>query len=247
MTTNDIIIRTQDLRKDFDAVKVLRGISTEIKRGEVVVIIGPSGCGKSTFLRCLNMLELPTDGKIFFEDADITDPKTDVNKHRQKMGMVFQQFNLFPHMTVLRNMTIGPMQLLGKSREEAESTAKELLGKVGLADRADAYPSQLSGGQKQRVAIVRALAMNPDVMLFDEPTSALDPEMVGEVLEVMKDLARSGMTMVVVTHEMGFAREVADRILFISDGLIEEEGAPADFFGTPRSPRLKEFLSKVIP
>ncbi len=247
MTTNDAIIRTEDLVKDFGEVKVLKGISTQIKRGEVVVIIGPSGCGKSTFLRCLNMLELPTDGTIYFEDTDITDPKTDVNLHRQKMGMVFQQFNLFPHMTVLRNMTIGPMKLLGVSKEDAEKTAMELLSKVGLADRAGAYPSQLSGGQKQRVAIVRALAMNPQVMLFDEPTSALDPEMVGEVLEVMKDLARSGMTMVVVTHEMGFAREVADRILFISEGQIEEEGAPAEFFGSPKSPRLQEFLSKVIP
>ena len=247
MTTNDAIIRTEDLVKDFGEVKVLKGISTQIKRGEVVVIIGPSGCGKSTFLRCLNMLELPTDGTIYFEDTDITDPKTDVNLHRQKMGMVFQQFNLFPHMTVLRNMTIGPMKLLGVSKEDAERTAMELLSKVGLADRAGAYPSQLSGGQKQRVAIVRALAMNPQVMLFDEPTSALDPEMVGEVLEVMKDLARSGMTMVVVTHEMGFAREVADRILFISEGQIEEEGAPAEFFGSPKSPRLQEFLSKVIP
>ena len=247
MTTNDAIIRTEDLVKNFGEVKVLKGISTQIKRGEVVVIIGPSGCGKSTFLRCLNMLELPTDGTIYFEDTDITDPKTDINVHRQKMGMVFQQFNLFPHMTVLRNMTIGPMKLLGVSKEDAEKTAMELLSKVGLADRADSYPSQLSGGQKQRVAIVRALAMNPQVMLFDEPTSALDPEMVGEVLEVMKDLARSGMTMVVVTHEMGFAREVADRILFISEGQIEEEGAPAEFFGSPKSPRLQEFLSKVIP
>ena len=246
MTTNDIIIRTQDLRKDFDAVKVLRGISTEIKRGEVVVIIGPSGCGKSTFLRCLNMLELPTDGKIFFEDADITDPKTDVNKHRQKMGMVFQQFNLFPHMTVLRNMTIGPMKLLGKSREEAEATAKELLGKVGLADRADAYPSQLSGGQKQRVAIVRALAMNPDVMLFDEPTSALDPEMVGEVLMVMKELAADGMTMVVVTHEIGFAREVAHRVVFMDAGYIVEQGTPEEIFNNPKEPRTIDFLNKVL-
>ena len=247
MITNDVIIRTEGLKKDFGEVKVLKGITTEIKKGEVVVIIGPSGCGKSTFLRCLNMLELPTDGKIFFEGADITDPKTDVNKHRQKMGMVFQQFNLFSHMTVLKNMTIAPTKLLGVPKEEAEKNAKELLARVGLADRADSYPSQLSGGQKQRVAIVRALAMNPDVMLFDEPTSALDPEMVGEVLEVMKDLAQSGMTMVVVTHEMGFAREVADRIFFVSDGLIEEEGSPNEFFINPKSPRLKEFLSKVIP
>ena len=247
MITNDVIIRTEELVKDFGEVKVLKGISTEIKKGEVVVIIGPSGCGKSTFLRCLNMLELPTGGKIFFEDADITDPKTDVNKHRQKMGMVFQQFNLFPHMTVLKNMTIAPTKLLGIPKEEAEKNSMELLARVGLADRADSYPSQLSGGQKQRVAIVRALAMNPDVMLFDEPTSALDPEMVGEVLDVMKDLAKSGMTMVVVTHEMGFAREVADRIFFVSNGLIEEEGSPDEFFNNPKSPRLKEFLSKVIP
>ena len=246
MITDNAIIRTEGLIKNFGEVKVLRGITTEIKKGEVVVVIGPSGCGKSTFLRCLNMLELPTDGKIFFDDADITDTKTNVNLHRQRMGMVFQQFNLFPHMTVLRNMTIAPMKLLGKSKAEAEQYAMELLAKVGLADRWDSYPSQLSGGQKQRVAIVRALAMNPEVMLFDEPTSALDPEMVGEVLEVMKDLAKSGMTMVVVTHEMGFAREVADRILFVSDGLIEEEGAPAEFFSSPKSPRLKEFLSKVI-
>jgi len=244
--TNEAIIRTEGLVKNFGEVKVLKGITTEIKKGEVVVVIGPSGCGKSTFLRCLNMLELPTDGKIYFEDSDITDKKTNVNLHRQKMGMVFQQFNLFPHMTVLRNMTIAPMKLLGKSKEEAEAYAMELLAKVGLADRAESYPSQLSGGQKQRVAIVRALAMNPDVMLFDEPTSALDPEMVGEVLEVMKDLAKSGMTMVVVTHEMGFAREVADRVLFVSDGQIEEEGAPSEFFGSPKSPRLQEFLSKVI-
>ncbi len=246
MITNDVIIRTEELIKNFGEVKVLRGISTEIKKGEVVVIIGPSGCGKSTFLRCLNMLEMPSGGKIFFEDVDITDTKTDVNKHRMKMGMVFQQFNLFPHMTVLGNMTIAPMKLLHKSKEEAEKTAMELLAKVGLADRADSYPSQLSGGQKQRVAIVRALAMDPEVMLFDEPTSALDPEMVGEVLEVMKDLARSGMTMIVVTHEMGFAREVADRVLFVSDGEIAEEGEPESFFGNPDSPRLKEFLSKVI-
>ena len=246
MTTNDTIIRTDNLVKNFGEAKVLKGITTEIRRGEVVVVIGPSGCGKSTFLRCLNMLELPTDGRIIFDDADITDSKTNVNLHRQRMGMVFQQFNLFPHMTVLRNMTIAPMELLGKSKAEAEKYAMELLAKVGLADRADAYPSQLSGGQKQRVAIVRALAMNPEVMLFDEPTSALDPEMVGEVLEVMKDLAKSGMTMVVVTHEMGFAREVADRILFFSDGQIEEEGAPSEFFENPRSPRLREFLSKVI-
>ena len=242
----DAIIKTYGLVKNFGDVKVLKGIDTEIKRGEVVVVIGPSGCGKSTFLRCLNMLELPTDGKIVFEDADITEKGANLNLHRQKMGMVFQQFNLFPHMTILRNMTIAPMKLLGKSKEEAESRAMELLTKVGLADRAASYPSQLSGGQKQRVAIVRALAMDPDVMLFDEPTSALDPEMVGEVLEVMKDLAKSGMTMIVVTHEMGFAREVADRVLFFDDGIIAEEGTPDELFAAPKTQRARDFLGKVL-
>ena len=246
MITNEAIIKTDSLVKDFGEVKVLRGITTEIKKGEVVVVIGPSGCGKSTFLRCLNMLELPTDGKIFFEGADVTDTKTDVNRHRQKMGMVFQQFNLFPHMTILKNMTIAPMKLLKLSKAEAEERATELLSKVGLADRADSYPSQLSGGQKQRVAIVRALAMNPDVMLFDEPTSALDPEMVGEVLEVMKDLAKSGMTMIVVTHEMGFAKEVADRVLFFDEGQIAEEGTPDELFSNPKTQRAKDFLGKVL-
>ncbi|MBR5633523.1 MAG: amino acid ABC transporter ATP-binding protein [Clostridia bacterium] len=240
------MIKTYGLVKNFGDVKVLKGIDTEIKRGEVVVVIGPSGCGKSTFLRCLNMLELPTDGKIVFEDADITEKGANLNLHRQKMGMVFQQFNLFPHMTILRNMTIAPMKLLGKSKEEAESRAMELLAKVGLADRAYSYPSQLSGGQKQRVAIVRALAMDPDVMLFDEPTSALDPEMVGEVLEVMKDLAKSGMTMIVVTHEMGFAREVADRVLFFDDGIIAEEGTPDELFAAPKTQRARDFLGKVL-
>ena len=247
MTTNtDVLIEVKDLKKSFGEIDVLKGINTEIKRGEVVVIIGPSGSGKSTFLRTLNLLEMPTGGNIFFEGVDITNPDTNINLHRQKMGMVFQQFNLFPHMTILKNMTIAPIKLLGKTKQEAESDAMELLKKVGLSDRANAYPSQLSGGQKQRVAIVRALAMNPDVMLFDEPTSALDPEMVGEVLSVMKELAASGMTMAVVTHEMGFAREVADRVLFIDEGIIMEEGTPEEVFGNPKSPRLQDFLSKVL-
>ncbi|MBO5106737.1 MAG: amino acid ABC transporter ATP-binding protein [Clostridia bacterium] len=240
------MIKVLDLKKSFGDIHVLKGINTEIKRGEVVVVIGPSGSGKSTFLRTLNLLEEPTGGIIEFEGIDITDPKTNINLHRQKMGMVFQQFNLFPHMTVLKNMTLAPIKLLGKTKTEAEATALELLDKVGLKDRADAYPSQLSGGQKQRVAIVRALAMNPDVMLFDEPTSALDPEMVGEVLDVMKGLAKEGMTMVVVTHEMGFAKEVADRVIFIDEGIIMEDAPPAEFFGNPKNERLKSFLSKVL-
>ncbi|MBO7519885.1 MAG: amino acid ABC transporter ATP-binding protein [Clostridia bacterium] len=240
------MIKVENLRKSFGNIEVLKGINTEISKGEVVVIIGPSGSGKSTFLRTLNLLEMPTGGSIYFEGVKITDPDININKHRQKMGMVFQQFNLFPHMTVLKNMSIAPMKLLGKTKQQAEADALDLLKKVGLADRADAYPSQLSGGQKQRVAIVRALAMNPDVMLFDEPTSALDPEMVGEVLAVMKELAASGMTMAVVTHEMGFAKEVADRVLFIDDGIIMEEGTPAELFENPKSPRLKDFLSKVL-
>ncbi|MEI3078403.1 MAG: amino acid ABC transporter ATP-binding protein [Oscillospiraceae bacterium] len=227
-------------------MRALDGVSTEIHKGEVVVVIGPSGSGKSTFLRCLNLLELPTGGRILFDGVDITDKNCNINLHRQKMGMVFQHFNLFPHMTILKNMTIAPMQLLHKSKEEAEKTALELLGRVGLADRANAYPSQLSGGQKQRVAIVRALAMQPEVMLFDEPTSALDPEMVGEVLEVMQELAKSGMTMVVVTHEMGFAREVADRVLFMADGKLLEEGTPDEIFTHPKSERLRDFLAKVL-
>lgn len=246
MTTNDVLIKVEGLEKSFGENAVLKGIDTEIKRGEVVCIIGASGSGKSTFLRCLNLLEEPTGGKIFFNDVDITDPKTDINIHRQKMGMVFQQFNLFPHMTVLKNMTIAPIKVLGISKEEAEDRAMKLLERVGLADRADSYPSQLSGGQKQRVAIVRALCMQPDVMLFDEPTSALDPEMVGEVLDVMKQLAKEGMTMAVVTHEMGFAREVSDRVFFIDEGIIMEEGSPEEVFGNPKSPRLQDFLSKVI-
>ena len=246
MTTNDVLIKVEGLEKSFGANVVLKGISTEIKRGEVVCIIGASGSGKSTFLRCLNLLEEPTGGNIYFNGVDITDPKTDINRHRQKMGMVFQQFNLFPHMTVLNNMTIAPIKVLGISKEEAEDRAMKLLERVGLADRANSYPSQLSGGQKQRVAIVRALCMQPDVMLFDEPTSALDPEMVGEVLDVMKQLAKEGMTMAVVTHEMGFAREVADRVFFIDEGVITEEGSPEDIFGNPKSARLRDFLSKVI-
>lgn len=246
MIADSVPIKTEGLEKAFGKVQVLKGITTEIHKGEVVVIIGPSGSGKSTFLRTLNLLEEPTGGKIYFEGIDITDPKININKHRQKMGMVFQQFNLFPHMTVLKNMTLAPMKLLKLSKADAEKRATELLDRVGLADRANAYPNQLSGGQKQRVAIVRALCMQPDVMLFDEPTSALDPEMVGEVLGVMKKLAEDGMTMAVVTHEMGFAREVADRVLFIDEGIIMEEGTPEEVFGNPKSPRLKDFLSKVI-
>lgn len=242
----EVLIRVQNLTKAFGDFKALKEVSTEIRSGEVVFIVGPSGSGKSTFLRCLNRLEEPTSGHILFEGVDILDPKTDINQHRQKMGMVFQHFNLFPHMTILKNMTIAPMKLQKKTQEEAEKEAMKLLEKVGLADRANAYPSQLSGGQKQRIAIVRSLCMRPDVMLFDEPTSALDPEMVGEVLNVMADLARENMTMVVVTHEMGFAKEVADRILFMADGQIIEENNPKDFFGNPKSERLKSFLSKVL-
>ncbi|MFI3313059.1 MAG: amino acid ABC transporter ATP-binding protein [Eubacteriales bacterium] len=227
-------------------IKALDGIDAEIYKGKVVVIIGPSGSGKSTFLRCLNLLEIPTGGSIVVDGQDITDPKCDINKYRQKMGMVFQHFNLFPHMTILKNMTIAPMKLLKKSKDEAEKEALELLERVGLADRANAYPSQLSGGQKQRIAIVRALCMNPDVMLFDEPTSALDPEMVGEVLDVMKDLAKAGMTMVCVTHEMGFAREVANHVIFMDEGKLVEEGAPTEIFDNPQSERLKSFLAKVL-
>lgn len=245
-TENNTVIKVENLHKSFGNLEVLKGISTEIKKGEVVVIIGASGSGKSTFLRCLNCLEDPTGGNIYFDGVDIADPSVDINIHRQKMGMVFQQFNLFPHMTILRNMTIAPIKLLKMSKEAAEARALELLDRVGLKDRANNYPSQLSGGQKQRIAIVRALAMNPQVMLFDEPTSALDPEMVGEVLDVMKKLANEGMTMVIVTHEMGFAKEVASRVLFIDDGVIAEENAPAEFFSNPQNPRLQEFLSKVL-
>ena len=244
----DFLIETKDLSKHYNkgTIKALDGVSAGIQKGEVVVVIGPSGSGKSTFLRSLNLLEMPTSGSIIFEGLEITDPKVNINIHRQKMGMVFQQFNLFPHMTVLKNMTLAPMKLLKMTKEEAEAKAMKLLERVGLADRASAYPSQLSGGQKQRVAIVRALCMNPDVMLFDEPTSALDPEMVGEVLDVMKSLAKEGMTMVVVTHEMGFAREVADRVIFMADGKIEEEGTPEEIFTNPRNPRTQQFLQSIL-
>ena len=245
MTTNPII-EVKDLQKSFGELEVLKGINTEVQRGEVVVVIGPSGSGKSTFLRCLNLMETPTGGSIFVDGVEITDPKCDINLHRQKMGMVFQHFNLFNNMTILRNMTLAPMTLLKKSRAEAEEKALVLLRRVGLEDKANAYPSQLSGGQKQRIAIVRALCMNPEVMLFDEPTSALDPEMVGEVLDVMKELARDGMTMVVVTHEMGFAREVGSRVLFMDEGVIMEENEPHEFFAHPKCERLQSFLAKVL-
>ncbi len=243
----DIIIRTEKLSKCFKGtIHALREVDTEIHRGEVVVVIGPSGSGKSTYLRSLNLLEDPTGGHIFFEGTDITDPKVDINRMRQKMGMVFQQFNLFPHYTVLKNMTLAPMKLLKMSREEAEEKAYSLLERVGLRDRAEAYPSQLSGGQKQRIAIVRALCMNPNVMLFDEPTSALDPEMVGEVLDVMKSLAKDGMTMIIVTHEMGFAREVADTVIFMDSGSVIEKGTPAEIFENPKNPRTQSFLRKIL-
>ena len=247
MSANEII-RVSGLKKYYkgDKIKALDGVDAVINHGEVVVVIGPSGSGKSTFLRSLNLLEVPTEGEIYVDGHNILAKGADINIHRQKMGMVFQHFNLFPHMTILRNMTIAPMKLLGKSREEAEALAMELLEKVGLADRANSYPSQLSGGQKQRVAIVRALCMQPDVMLFDEPTSALDPEMVGEVLEVMKSLAHDGMTMIVVTHEMGFAREVGSRVIFMADGRIIEEGEPNEMFANPKSERLQTFLAKVL-
>ena len=254
METNDKLIQVKDLKKHYNkgAIKALDGVTVDINRGDVMVVIGPSGSGKSTFLRSLNLLEQPTAGSIVFEGVDITKKKDengkklDIDLHRQKMGMVFQHFNLFPHMTILQNMCIAPVQVKGKAQAEAEAKAMELLARVGLADRADAYPIQLSGGQKQRVAIVRALAMEPDVMLFDEPTSALDPEMVGEVLDVMKELAKEGMTMVVVTHEMGFAREVGNRVLFMADGLLLEEGSPDAIFNHPQNPRLQDFLSKVL-
>ena len=246
MTTDNTIIKVSGLRKSFGSLDVLQGIDTEIKKGEVVVVIGPSGSGKSTFLRCLNRLEEPTAGTIEFNGVDITDRKTNINKHREKMGMVFQQFNLFNNHTILKNITLAPVKIGIMKKAEAETKAIELLKRVGLEEKANAYPSQLSGGQKQRVAIVRALAMNPEVMLFDEPTSALDPEMVGEVLDVMKELAQSGMTMVVVTHEMGFAKEVASRVVFIDEGVIKEENSPQEFFNNPQNPRLKEFLSKVL-
>jgi len=240
------LIQVNELRKAYGKQEVLKGITTEIQTGEVVCVIGPSGSGKSTFLRCLNRLEEASSGQILFEGVDLCDKKTDIDHVRQRMGMVFQQFNLFPHMNILKNLTLGPIELQKRSREEAEAYAMELLRKVGLAERANAYPQQLSGGQQQRIAIVRALCMKPDVMLFDEPTSALDPEMVGEVLNVMKDLAAQKMTMVVVTHEMGFAREVASRVMFLADGYFLEEGSPAELFGNPKNERLQSFLSKVL-
>ena len=240
------MISVNELHKNFEGVEVLKGVSVDINKGDVICVIGPSGSGKSTFLRCLNLLEKPDSGDIFFNGAELTDRKVDLNLHRQQMGMVFQQFNLFPHMTVLQNMTCAPIMLKKIPRAAAEEKAMELLERVGLADRAGSYPNQLSGGQKQRVAIVRALCMEPQVMLFDEPTSALDPEMVGEVLDVMKELAREGMTMVVVTHEMGFAREVSNRVLFLDDGVIAEQGTPEDIFKNPQTERLKTFLAKVL-
>ena len=242
----DVLIRVVDLKKSFGDHEVLKGINVSIRKGEVVAVIGPSGCGKSTFLRSLNLLEKPTCGHIYFEGVDIMDKSVDVNKMREKIGMVFQQFNLFPNMTIKKNIMLAPVKLKKMTPEEASAKADELLKRIGLSNKAEAHSPQLSGGQQQRIAIVRALAMNPDVMLFDEPTSALDPEMVGEVLSLMKDLAESGMTMVIVTHEMGFAREVADRVLFINDGVITEENTPDEFFAHPKHPRLQEFLSKVL-
>ncbi len=241
-----MLIETRGLRKSFGGLQVLNGIDQSIEKGEVVVVIGPSGSGKSTFLRCLNLLEEPTGGQVIFEGTDITDPKADIAKIRQKMGMVFQQFNLFNNLSIMDNITVGPIRVKGVSREDAQAKANELLDRVGLREKADSFPSELSGGQKQRIAIVRALAMEPDVMLFDEPTSALDPEMVGEVLDVMKALAKEGMTMVIVTHEMGFAKEVGDRVLFIDQGIVLEEGTPEEIFNHPRNPRTQEFLSKVL-
>ena len=246
ITNGEVLIRVEGLRKSFGDFYALDGINEEIRKGEVVVIVGPSGSGKSTFLRSLNLLEVPTEGHIYFENVDITDKNVDLDKHRQKMGMVFQHFNLFPHKTILENITLAPIKLLKKSKEEAETRAMELLKLVNLEEKANSYPSQLSGGQKQRIAIVRSLAMDPDVMLFDEPTSALDPEMVGEVLELMKQLARDGMTMVVVTHEMGFAKEVGTRVLFVDEGKVTEQAEPEEFFEHPKDERLKEFLSKIL-
>ncbi len=240
------MIEVKDLKKSFEKLDVLKGVNIKIEKGEKIVVIGPSGSGKSTFLRCLNMLEIPTGGEIWFEGEQVNSKKTDINRIRQKMGMVFQHFNLFPHLTVLQNITLAPVQLKLQTKEEAEANAMSLLERIGLADKADIYPNMISGGQKQRIAIVRALAMKPDVMLFDEPTSALDPEMVGEVLNLMKELAEDGMTMVCVTHEMGFAREVATRVIFMDEGVIQEENNPKDFFENPRNPRLQEFLSKVL-
>lgn len=243
---SEIILEIKDLRKSFDGNEILKGISTTIRKGDVLALIGPSGCGKSTFLRSLNLLELPTSGHVLFEGIDMTDRSVNINHVREKIGMVFQQFNLFPNMTIKQNIMLAPVKLNKMTKEEASKRADELLQRVGLFDKADAYPSQLSGGQKQRIAIIRSLAMNPDIILFDEPTSALDPEMVGEVLNVMKELAEDGMTMVVVTHEMGFAREVANRVMFISDGVIQEENTPKEIFENPKSERLKEFLSKIL-
>ena len=243
---SEIILEIKDLRKSFDGNEILKGISTTIRKGDVLALIGPSGCGKSTFLRSLNLLELPTSGHVLFEGIDMTDRSVNINHVREKIGMVFQQFNLFPNMTIKQNIMLAPVKLNKMTKKEASKRADELLQRVGLLDKADAYPSQLSGGQKQRIAIIRSLAMNPDIILFDEPTSALDPEMVGEVLNVMKELAEDGMTMVVVTHEMGFAREVANRVMFISDGVIQEENTPKEIFENPKSERLKEFLSKIL-
>ena len=246
MSDNTVILEVKELHKSFDGHEVLKGISTTIKKGDVLALIGPSGCGKSTFLRSLNLLEIPTAGHVLFEGTDLTDPSVDINHVREKIGMVFQQFNLFPNLTILENIMLAPVKLGKMAKEEANTRAMELLKRIGLADKAGAYPAQLSGGQKQRIAIVRSLAMDPDIILFDEPTSALDPEMVGEVLAVMQELAEDGMTMVVVTHEMGFAREVANRVMFINDGVIQEEGTPQEIFGNPKSQRLQEFLSKVL-
>lgn len=246
MSDNTVILEVNDLHKSYGDHEVLKGISTTIKKGDVLALIGPSGCGKSTFLRSLNLLEVPTSGHVLFEGTDMTDASVDINHVREKIGMVFQQFNLFPNMTIRENIMLAPVKLGKMTKEEAAKKAEDLLARIGLADKADAYPAQLSGGQKQRIAIARAMAMNPDVMLFDEPTSALDPEMVGEVLEIMKELAQTGMTMVVVTHEMGFAREVANKVVFIDDGQILESGTPEEFFGNPKNPRLKDFLSKVL-
>ena len=243
---DNIILEVKNLHKKYDKQEVLKGIDTMVKKGDVIAVIGPSGCGKSTFLRSLNLLEIPTDGQILFEGTDLTDNHVNINQVREKIGMVFQQFNLFPNMTIRQNIMLAPVKLKLMSKEDAAKKANELLERIGLADKADAYPAQLSGGQKQRIAIVRSLAMNPDIILFDEPTSALDPEMVGEVLQLMKELAKEGMTMVVVTHEMGFAREVANRVMFINEGVIAEEGTPQEIFGAPKSQRLQEFLSKVL-
>lgn len=246
MSDNTVILEVKDLEKSFEGHEVLKGISTTIRKGDVLALIGPSGCGKSTFLRSLNLLEVPTAGHVLFEGTDLTDKSVDINHVREKIGMVFQQFNLFANMTIKENIILAPVKLGKMSREEAEKKAEELLTRIGLLDKADAYPAQLSGGQRQRVAIIRSLAMNPDIILFDEPTSALDPEMVGEVLSVMKELAENGMTMVVVTHEMGFAREVANRVMFINDGIIQEENTPEEIFENPKNPRLRDFLSKVL-